>query len=195
MGERYIGWISRPTLSIYCSMIKHLALAYMPCSLRMVFNSWYNRLNFLMMDDMCFYIKNDHTIMELLNDSHGIQFWYQSLSFMFIWWLFVHEKPLKIALREILENSSFTRFDRSKITFDQSSETVTNLFGSIDIRLLIDRSNFLFRSIEYRSSQANCWVWFDWYSIASRLIECSFLINREAIEHWSSQADCQVWIF
>ena len=73
VGERYIGWISRPTLSIYCSMIKHLALAYMPCSLRMVFNSWYNRLNFLMMDDMCFYIKNDRTIMELLNDSHGIQ--------------------------------------------------------------------------------------------------------------------------
>ena len=51
-----------------------------------------------------------------------------------------------------MENSSFTRFDRSKITFDRWSETVTNLFGSIDIQLLVDRSNFLFRSIEKRSS-------------------------------------------
>ena len=73
MGERYKGWISRPPLSVYSSMIKDLALAYMPCSLQRVFNSWNYKLNFLMMDDMFFYIKNDHTIVELLNDSHRIQ--------------------------------------------------------------------------------------------------------------------------
>ena len=73
VGERYKGWISRPPLSVYNSVIKHLALADMPCSLRRVFNSWNYRLNFLMMDDMFFYIKNDHATMELLNDSHRIQ--------------------------------------------------------------------------------------------------------------------------
>ena len=73
VGERYKGWILRPPLSVYSSVIKHLALAYIPCSLRRVLNSWYYRLNFLMMDDMCFYIKNDHATMELLNNSHKIQ--------------------------------------------------------------------------------------------------------------------------
>ena len=73
VGERYKGWISRPPLSVYSSVIKHLTLAYMPCSLRRVFNSWNYRLNFLMMDDMCFYIKNDHATVELLNDSHRFQ--------------------------------------------------------------------------------------------------------------------------
>jgi len=47
--------------------------------------------------------------------------------------------------RKILENLSF-------MSFDQSSEIVTNLFGSIDIRLLVDQSNILFQSIEQRSS-------------------------------------------
>ena len=73
LGERYKGWISRPPLLVYSSVIKHLALAYMPCSLWRVLNSWYYRLNFLMMDDMCFYIKNDHATVELLNYSHKIQ--------------------------------------------------------------------------------------------------------------------------
>ena len=73
VGERYKGWISRPPLSVYNSVIKHLALADMPCSLWRVLNSWYYRLNFLMMDNMCFYIKNDHAIMDLLNYSHKIQ--------------------------------------------------------------------------------------------------------------------------
>ena len=73
VGERYKGCISRPPLSVYRSVIKHLALAYMPCSLRRVFNSQNYRLNFLMMDDMCFYIKNDHATVELLNYSHKIQ--------------------------------------------------------------------------------------------------------------------------
>ena len=73
VGERYKGWISRPPLSVYSSMIKHLTLAYMPCSLRRVINLWYHKLNFIMMDDMCFYIKNNHATVELLNDSHGIQ--------------------------------------------------------------------------------------------------------------------------
>ena len=71
--ERYKGCISRPPLLVYRSVIKHLALAYMPCSLRRVFNSQNYRLNFLMMDDMCFYIKNDHATVELLNYSHKIQ--------------------------------------------------------------------------------------------------------------------------
>ena len=70
VGERYKGWISRPPLSVYSSVIKHLALAYMPCSLRRVFNSWYYRLNFLMIDEVCFYIENDHASVELLGDSH-----------------------------------------------------------------------------------------------------------------------------
>ena len=73
VGERYRGWISRPPLSVYSSVIKHLALPYMPCSLRRVLNSWYYRLNLLIMNDMCFYIKNDHVTVELLNDSHRIQ--------------------------------------------------------------------------------------------------------------------------
>ena len=73
VGERYKGCISRLPLSVYSSVIKHLALAYMPCCLRRVFNSWNYRLNFLMMDDMCFYIKNDHATVELLNYSHRIQ--------------------------------------------------------------------------------------------------------------------------
>ena len=73
VGERYRGWISRPPLSIYSSVIKHLALAYMPCSQQRVFNSWYYESNFLMMDDMCFYIKNDQATMELLSDSHRFQ--------------------------------------------------------------------------------------------------------------------------
>ena len=73
VGERYKGCISRPPLLVYSSVIKHLALAYMPCSLRRVFNSQNYRLNFLMMDDMCFYIKNDHATVELLNYSHKIQ--------------------------------------------------------------------------------------------------------------------------
>ena len=73
VGERYKGCISRPPLLVYRSVIKHLALAYMPCSLRRVFNSQNYRLNFLMMDDMCFYIKNDHATVELLNYSHKIQ--------------------------------------------------------------------------------------------------------------------------
>ena len=30
VGERYKGWISRPPLSVYSSVIKHLALVYMP---------------------------------------------------------------------------------------------------------------------------------------------------------------------
>ena len=72
VGERYKGCISRPPLSVYSSVIKHFALAYMPCSLRRVFNSWNYILNFLMMD-MCFYIKNDHATVELLNYSHRIQ--------------------------------------------------------------------------------------------------------------------------
>ena len=73
VGERYKGCISWPPLSVYSSVIKHLALAYMPCSLRRVFNSQNYKLNFLMMDYMCFYIKNDHATVELLNYSHKIQ--------------------------------------------------------------------------------------------------------------------------
>ena len=65
VGERYKGWISKPPLPVYSSMMKHLNLVYMPCSLRRVFNPWYYRLNLLMMDDMCFYIKNDHATVEL----------------------------------------------------------------------------------------------------------------------------------
>ena len=48
----------------------------------------------------------------------------------------------------ILENSSFTSFERSKITFDPPSEAMTNLFDSIDTRLLVDKSIVLFRLIE-----------------------------------------------
>ena len=72
VGKKYKGCISRPPLSVYSSVIKHFALAYMPCSLRRVFNSWNYRLN-LMMDGMCFYIKNNHATVELLNYSHRIQ--------------------------------------------------------------------------------------------------------------------------
>ena len=57
-------------------------------------------------------------------------------------------KTIENYFRKILENSSFMRFDRLKITFNQSSEIVTNLFDSIDIRLLVDRLNVLFLSIE-----------------------------------------------
>ena len=49
-----------------------------------------------------------------------------------------------------------------------------------------------FRSIKWNNDQS---VWFDWYSIASRSIECSFSINRAAIEYQLSQADCLVIIF
>ena len=61
-------------------------------------------------------------------------------------------KTIENCFRKILENSSFMCFDRSKIGFDQLSETVTILFNSIDFRLLVDRSNVLFRSIEQQSS-------------------------------------------
>ena len=38
-----------------------------------------------MMDDMCFYIKNDHTSIELLGDSHKVQAMvYTRLSLMLI---------------------------------------------------------------------------------------------------------------
>lgn len=70
VGERYKGWISQPPLSVYCNVVKYLALAYMPCSLRRVFNSWYYGLNFLMIDKVCFYTENDHASVELLGDSH-----------------------------------------------------------------------------------------------------------------------------
>ena len=87
MRERYKGWISRPPLLVYSSMIKHLTLAYMPCSLWRMFNWCFYKLNFffffftvkidklnlLIMNDMCFYIKNDHATVELLNDAHKIQ--------------------------------------------------------------------------------------------------------------------------
>ena len=46
-------------------------------------------------------------------------------------------KTIEKDFRKILENSSFTDFNRS-------SEIVTNLFDSIDIQLLVDRSNVLF---------------------------------------------------
>ena len=39
VGERYKGWISRPPLLVYSSVIKHLTLVYMPFSQRRVFNS------------------------------------------------------------------------------------------------------------------------------------------------------------
>ena len=42
--------------------------------------------------------------------------------------------------------------DRSKIAFDRSSETMANLLDLIDIRLLVDRLNFIFQSIEQRLS-------------------------------------------
>ena len=54
--------------------------------------------------------------------------------------------------RKFLENLSFTNFNQSKIALDWSSETMTNMFDSIDIRLLVDRSNVLFRSIEKQLS-------------------------------------------
>ena len=73
VGKRYKGCISRPPLLVYSSVIKHLALVYMACFLWRVFNSWNYRLNYLMMDDMCFYIKNYHATVELLNYSHRIQ--------------------------------------------------------------------------------------------------------------------------
>ena len=50
-------------------------------------------------------------------------------------------KTVENCFRKILENLSFTRFY-------QSSETVTNLFDLIDIRLLVDRLSVLFRLIE-----------------------------------------------
>ena len=52
-------------------MIRHLTLAYIPYSFQRVFNSWYYRLNYLMIDEVYFYIENDHASMELLGDSHG----------------------------------------------------------------------------------------------------------------------------
>ena len=41
-------------------------------------------------------------------------------------------KTVENYFRKILENLSFTSFDRLKITFDRSSEMRTNLFNSID---------------------------------------------------------------
>ena len=46
--------------------------------------------------------------------------------------------------QKISGNLSFTSFDRSKITFDQSSETMIKLFKQIDFRLLVNRSNLFF---------------------------------------------------
>ena len=46
--------------------------------------------------------------------------------------------------QRISGNSSFTSFDRSKFTFDRSSKTETFPFELINVRLLVDRSNFLF---------------------------------------------------
>ena len=34
VGKRFKGWTLQPSLSVYSSVIKHLALAYMPCSLQ-----------------------------------------------------------------------------------------------------------------------------------------------------------------
>ena len=73
VGEKFKGWTSQPPLPVYSSVIKHLVLVYMPCSQRRVFDSWYYKLNLLMMDDMCFYIKNNHATMELLEDSYRFQ--------------------------------------------------------------------------------------------------------------------------
>ena len=72
VGKRFKGWFSRPPLLVYSIVIRHLALVYMPCSLQRVFNSWCSRLNFLMMDEVYFYIENDHASVELLGDSHKI---------------------------------------------------------------------------------------------------------------------------
>ena len=49
-----------------------------------------------------------------------------------------------------------------------------------------------FRSIEWNNDQS---VWFDWYSIASRSIKCSFSIDQAMIEYQSSQADRLVRTF
>ena len=57
-------------------------------------------------------------------------------------------KTIENYFRKILENSSFMSFDWLKITFDRSSETRTFCL----IRLLVNQSNVLFRSIEQRLS-------------------------------------------
>ena len=80
----------------------------------------------------------------------------------------------------------FHEFHWSKITFNQSSETVTNLLDSIDIRLLVDRSNILFRSTEQWSStnwarQIVLWQFSNFF----RLIEKHIRL----IENW------EFWIF
>ena len=71
-------------------------------------------------------------------------------------------KIVENCFRKILENSSFICFNRSKITFDRLSETVTNLFDPINFQLLVDQSNALFsidrEAIEYQLSQADCFV-------------------------------------
>ena len=88
-------------------------------------------------------------------------------------------KIFENCLRKIMENSSFMRFDRSKITFNRWSETVTNLFGSIDIQLLVDWLNFLFRLIEERSStdQARQIVEFG-------SIDIQLLVDRSNVLFW-----------
>ena len=76
----------------------------------------------------------------------------------------------------------FHEFHWSKITFNQSSETVTNLFDSIDIRLLVDQSNVLFRSIEQRSSTNQ----------ARQIVKYEFLIF--STDQDTHSIDWKLWI-
>ena len=64
---------------------------------------------------------------------------------------------------------------------------------------LLQKNSGKFKFHEFRSIenyfQPNKWnndqyVWFDWYSIASRSIECSFSIDRATFKYQSSLADC-----
>ena len=75
-------------------------------------------------------------------------------------------KTVENCFRKIMENSCFTCFDQLKISFDQSSEIGNLLSYSIDSRLLVDRLNVLFWSIEQWSStnRARQKVWYKFFN-------------------------------
>ena len=73
-------------------------------------------------------------------------------------------------------------------------KTVENCFKKILENSSFTCFNWLKITVN-RSSETGPSIWFDWLSIVSRSIECSFSIDRVAIEYQLSQADCLVWIF
>ena len=63
VGERYKGWISRPPLSVYSSVGKHLVLTYMPCNPKGgCFVPWYYKFKHYKGDEMWLHMILDNGV-------------------------------------------------------------------------------------------------------------------------------------